>query len=88
MVATTLGDSLGNVGDLRLGEAEVGFAMHIGAMKTAGVDVTSDEMASLCVATNGVAVTAVLVVPDPDEDFYCELEKVLCGMNYDPWMVK
>ena len=36
----------------------------------------------------GVEVAAVLVVPDPDEDFTCELTKILCGMNCNPWMVK
>ena len=36
----------------------------------------------------GVEVAAVLVVPDPDEDFICELTKILCGMNCNPWMVK
>ncbi len=42
---------------VRLGEAEVGFRMHLGVVKSAGIDVSSDEMASLSVVTNGASVT-------------------------------
>ena len=37
---------------------------------------------------SGVEVAAALVVPDPDEDFYCALVKMLCGMNCAPFRVK
>ncbi len=37
---------------------------------------------------SGVEVAAALVVPDPDEDFYCALVKMLCGMNCAPYRVK
>ena len=40
-----------------LGDAEVGFRMHLGAMRVAGMDITNDEMASLSVVTNGDVVT-------------------------------
>ena len=36
---------------------------------------------------NGVEVAAVLVVPVPDDDFYAELLKMLCGLNCEPWRV-
>jgi hypothetical protein len=36
----------------------------------------------------GVEVAAVLVLPAPDEAFYCDLLKVLGGLNCEPWMVE
>lgn len=44
---------------LRLDDAEVGFRMHLGVMKSPGLDVTNDEMGSLTVVTNGATVTGV-----------------------------
>ena len=38
---------------VRIGEAEVGFRMHLGAMKVEGMDVSSEEMESLEVRTEG-----------------------------------
>ena len=35
----------------------------------------------------GVELAAVLVVPDPDEELFCGLIKVLCGLNCQPWRV-
>lgn len=32
-------------------------------------------------------IAAVLAVPDPDRDLRCELTKILCGLNCDPWRV-
>jgi len=41
-----------------LGEAEVGFRMHVGAMGTAGADIANGDMLSLSAVTNGETVTA------------------------------
>ena len=32
-------------------------------------------------------IAAVLVVPDPSRDLRCDLTKVLCGLNCDPWRI-
>ena len=44
---------------VRLGEAEVGFRMHLGVMKVSGADISNDEMAELSVTTNGATITGV-----------------------------
>jgi len=52
-----LGAAVGAAPMVRLDNAEVGFRMHMGVMKSPGLDVTSGEMASLTVVTNGAVVT-------------------------------
>ncbi len=37
--------------------------------------------------TEPVELAAVLVLPAPDEEFYCELLKTLTGLNAEPWRV-
>ena len=44
---------------VRLGDAEVGFRMHLGTMKLSGIDISNDDMAELSVTTNGATVTGV-----------------------------
>ena len=44
---------------VRLGEAEVGFRIHLGVMKVSGTDISNDEMAELSVTTNGATITGV-----------------------------
>jgi hypothetical protein len=44
---------------VRLGEAEVGFRMHLGVMKLTGLDISNDDMAELSVTTNGTTITGV-----------------------------
>ena len=44
---------------VRIGEAEVGFRMHLGVMKLSGVDISNDDMAELSVTTNGTTITGV-----------------------------
>ena len=44
---------------VRLGEAEVGFRIHLGVMKVSGADISNDEMAELSVTTNGATITGV-----------------------------
>ena len=38
-------------------------------------------------ADDAVEIVAVLVVPDPSMELRCELVRVLCGLNCDPWRV-
>ena len=35
----------------------------------------------------GVELAAVLLVPHVDEEMFCDLQKVLCGLNCQPWRV-
>ncbi|MFA7173181.1 MAG: DUF6259 domain-containing protein [Kiritimatiellia bacterium] len=44
---------------VRLGDAEIGFRMHLGMMKIAGMETSAEEMDALTVVTNGADVTAV-----------------------------
>ena len=44
---------------VKLGDAEVGFRMHLGMMKIAGMETSAEEMDSLAVVTNGATVTAM-----------------------------
>ena len=37
---------------------------------------------------DAVEIAAVLVVPDPSMDLRCELTRVLCGLNCDPWRMQ
>lgn len=44
---------------VRLGDAEVGFRMHLGVMKSSGIDISNDDMAELTVTTNGTVITGM-----------------------------
>ena len=44
---------------VKIGDAEVGFRIHLGVAKSSGIDISSDEMSELSVTTNGTVVTGV-----------------------------
>ena len=38
-------------------------------------------------AKAGIEVAGVLLMPYPSDDFRCDLLKLLCGVNFEPWRV-
>ena len=68
----------------------VDFPQKRGAPVPVHPDLPAADHVSFRSWRNGdaVEIVAVLVVPDPPMDLRCELTRVLCGLNCDPWRIQ
>lgn len=69
---------------VRLGSAEIGFRMHLGMMKIAGMETSAEEMDTLSVVTNDATITATWMGhPVLGENFTVTATFESCGEGWE-----